>query len=93
MTTIENKTSCPFDVETLDGMKVLPALGKLDAEFANTYLDKLRLSPAVKVHDAEEAVDPALEACRAMATEMGIKWRKNWGIEKLTAAMEKETQK
>lgn len=56
---IENLTNSPVDIDTLDGSKRLPALGKVTGRFEPTYLEALRGIGLYEVREAEEPVAPA----------------------------------
>lgn len=47
---VTNLTNSPLDIE--GGLK-LPAMGSIDADLSDEYLAALRLSPAVRIRDAE----------------------------------------
>jgi len=48
---IVNLTRGPFDLQTLSGRVMLPALGEVTDEFAPELIDALRLAGSVKVLD------------------------------------------
>ena len=54
MIILKNPTNSPYDIQTKQGMKVLPARGELECELDPAYLDILKLSFAVEVVDGRE---------------------------------------
>lgn len=56
---IKNLTNSPFDLETLDGPKRLPALGVVSANFEPTYLTSLRAFGMYEVREVEAPNAPA----------------------------------
>lgn len=55
---IVNTMPMPFDIETTAGKVFLPANGEIEADFDPAYLDLLRLSAVVRVHDAPADAPP-----------------------------------
>lgn len=56
MIRLKNATNSPYDIQTKQGMKVLPAHGELECELDPAYLDILKLSFAVEVVDCKQKV-------------------------------------
>lgn len=56
---IKNLTNSPFDLETLDGPKRLPAMGAVSGNFEPTYLAALRGFGMYEVRQVEAAKTPA----------------------------------
>ncbi len=50
---IKNLTNSPFDLETLDGPKRLPAMGAVSGNFEPAYLASLRSFGMYKVSEIE----------------------------------------
>jgi hypothetical protein len=51
---IKNLTNSPFELETLDGPKRLPAMGSVSGRFDPVYLEALRGIGLYQVREVEE---------------------------------------
>ena len=58
---IKNLTNSPYDLETLDGVKRLPAMGSAKGKFAPGYLAALRDCGMYEVTEVKESA-PARKA-------------------------------
>lgn len=57
---IKNLTNSPFDLETLDGPKRLPALGVVSGNFEPSYLASLQAFGMYEVREVEATKAPAM---------------------------------
>lgn len=98
MIILKNPTNSPYDIQTKQGMKVLPAHGELECELDPAYLDILKLSFAVEVVDGKqkasknpEPEQPNTEEDPAEKYERltGKKPDGRWSDERLAAEIEK----
>lgn len=62
---IKNLTNSPFDLETLNGPKRLPALGAVSGNFEPAYLASLRTFGVYEVNEISEARLPAAKSRKA----------------------------
>lgn len=58
---IKNLTNSPYDLEALDGVKRLPAMGTVKGKFAPEYLAALREFGMYEVKEVEAPKAPAKE--------------------------------
>lgn len=75
MTTIKNLTGSPFDIQTLNGPKVVGAFGKLEAEFDPVYLGILLAGRAFAVEsqdDDSQAADSLVEQAAEAGGEEAV---------------------
>lgn len=56
---IKNLTNSPFDLETLDGPKRLPAMGTVSGNFEPNYLASLQAFGMYEVREVEAPKPPA----------------------------------
>lgn len=54
MPKIKNLTNSPIEIQSTEGMKIIPSFGSLDGEFDPEYLNLLKLCGSVRVEDADE---------------------------------------
>ena len=54
MTKIKNLVGSPFDVQTLNGPKIISAFGTLEAEFDPAYLDILLAGRSIVIDDSKQ---------------------------------------
>lgn len=61
MPKIKNLTNSPIEIQSTEGMKVIPSFASLEGEFDPEYLNLLKLCGSVSVVDANE-VEEELQA-------------------------------
>ena len=55
---IKNPNNAPYDIETADGIKRLPALGELTAKFTSDQISMIEMSGMYEIQDVKEKAQP-----------------------------------
>lgn len=97
MIRLKNATNSPYDIQTKQGMKVLPAQAELECELDPAYLDILKLSFAVEVVDGNQKAAKRPEPSEDPDETDSVKYERltgkkpdgRWSDERLAAELEK----
>ena len=99
MTKIKNLSGSPFDIQTLSGPRIIPAFGKLEAEFDPVYLDILLSGRSIVIDESkpnkaepkQEEKDPVTQESDAERYERltGKKPDGRWSAERLAEELAK----